>query len=229
MVPTYGCEQQNGLVLPKLKYVCMSELLKSSHRDLLQRCHDILQYLCVFLCVSMPLCVLIAQGVKQGRVGALGYICGCISVNVGGKQIGATVDLLLSPVTARVLFVSCGPLLTQTALLWEGSCCNSPIYTCTHTHTHNRLNTGLLWPFPWVLSNQATAGATWSSQNEKVAIFDISIKMFCQEESVVVMGMFLVVTRQAGLTVLFFKCAYPSMCLPLFLALTVVNTAGTVK
>lgn len=48
--------------------------------------------------------------------------------------------------------------------------------TCTHTYVHtNHTSPGLLWPFPWVLSNQATAGATCPSRKGKVAIFDISI------------------------------------------------------
>lgn len=74
------------------------------------------------------------------------------------------VDWLLGPVTAGVLFVSCGPLLTQTALLWEASCRDLPTYTLTqartHTQTHIYIRCDLLWPFPWVLSNQGTAGAT---------------------------------------------------------------------
>lgn len=50
-------------------------------------------------------------------------------------------------------------------------------------HT-NHTSPGLLWPFPWVLSNQATAGVTCPSQKGKVAIFDISIKLPSEEEGV---------------------------------------------
>lgn len=63
--------------------------------------------------------------------------------------------------------------------------------TCTHTYMPiNNTNLGPLWPFPWVLSNQATAGATCPSQKGKVAIFDISIKLPYEEGGVVVMVVF---------------------------------------
>lgn len=92
------------------------------------------EHFCAFLFVHVvstsSVCSL---GVKQGRVGALGYVCVCMGVYVG--RVWATVDRLLGHVTAGVLFVSCGPLLTPTALLWEASCCDSQ-YTLWHMHAH---------------------------------------------------------------------------------------------
>lgn len=86
-------------------------------------------------------------------------------------------------VTAGVLFVSCGPLLTKTALLWEASCCASlwHMQTVTHTHinTHTCTNSSLVWPFPLVLSNQTTVGVTCPSQKWNIQYmlkYDISIR-----------------------------------------------------
>lgn len=68
-----------------------------------------------------------------------------------------------------------------------------------YMHTKSAPAPGLLWPFPWVLSNQATAGATWPSQKEKVAIFDVSIKLLCQQGGVVGPMLFSVNTEKQGL------------------------------
>jgi len=73
------------------------------------------------------------------------YVCMCVCVCV--VRLPATVDRPPGPVTAGVLFVSRGPLLAQTALLWDASCCESPIHTdtCTHIHKHTQPHT------PWSL------------------------------------------------------------------------------
>lgn len=105
------------------------------------------EHFCVFLFVHVfsvyPCRLVCSVRVKQGPVGALGYVCVHMCVYVG--RLRATVDRPLRPVTAGVLFVSCGPLLTQTALLWEASCCDSPIHTLTHARTHKRTTPHKHW------------------------------------------------------------------------------------
>lgn len=49
--------------------------------------------------------------------------------------LGPTVDCPGCHVTAGVLFVSCGPLLTKTALLWEASCGDSLWHMQTYAQT----------------------------------------------------------------------------------------------
>lgn len=151
---------------------------------------------------------------------ALGYVCACVYVCVCAYSMCVCEEAMshrgrpLGPVTAGVLFVSCGPLLTQTALLWEASCCDS-LLTHARTHTHTKY-TSLRpsWPCPWALSNQATAGVTCPSQKGKVAIFDISIKLPHEEEDGGECGG----DRESGVSLcLFFFC--PPLSLSLFLAL----------
>lgn len=71
----------------------------------------------------------------QGHEGGLGVRL-LILVYVRAMSLWATVDRPRGPVTAGVLFVSCGPLLTQTALLWEASCCDSLWHMHAHIHAH---------------------------------------------------------------------------------------------
>lgn len=109
-------------------------------------------------------------------------------------------------------------------LLWFP---NTHSDTCTHIYTHtNHPSPGLLWPYPWVLSNQSTAGATCPSQKGKVAIFDISIKLPYQW-GVVVMLVFLWWQRIRANLPLLDICFYILFCVSLFLALFVVNIAVT--
>lgn len=54
--------------------------------------------------------------------------------------------------------------------------------------THHHPNACLLGFCPRVLSNWATAGATRPWQKERVAIFDISIKLLCQDGGNVLSG-----------------------------------------
>lgn len=96
-------------------------------------------------------------------------------------------------------------------LLWFP---NTHSDTCTHTRT-NHPSPRLLWPYPWVLSNQSTAGATCPSKKGKVALFDISIKLPYQDKGVALMLVFLWWQRIRTNLLLLYICfaILPCVCL----------------
>lgn len=114
---------------------------------------------CVFLFVpvfSVYPCFLVCSSHRvSSRVAWVpwGTSVACMCAYVGRWRLWATVDRLPGPVTAGVLFVSCGPLLAQTTLLWETSCCDSLIHTLTHARTHAQTQTTQApvscGPVPW--------------------------------------------------------------------------------
>lgn len=77
-----------------------------------------------FASVSGNSALLCVHGLPGSREGALGLRL-LMSLSVRATDLRANADRPRGPVTAGVLSVSCGPLLTQTALLWEASCCDS--------------------------------------------------------------------------------------------------------
>lgn len=50
-------------------------------------CHAILSLPACVFCVPVPPSVLISQGVKQGHMGALGYVCAPFSVYLGRRRV----------------------------------------------------------------------------------------------------------------------------------------------
>lgn len=77
-----------------------------------------------FASVSGTPALLCVRGLPGSREGAL-RVRLLMLVYARATDLRANVDRPRGPVTAGVLSVSCGPLLTQTALLWEASCCDS--------------------------------------------------------------------------------------------------------
>ncbi len=181
--------------------------------------------LCTSVCFFLLVC---SYSVKQGHVGALGYICTCTCVYV--VRLRAAVDRLLSPVTARVLFVSCGPLLTQTALLWEASCCDSLWHKHAHIHTHKPYKSWSLVALSLgAVQRGRSRGHLPFTKGESSNMWYLNYVALqsrtCSGDGGVFDGV-----REAGLlfySLFLFLC--PSMCLSSFLALFVVNIAVTAR
>lgn len=222
LIHTQRLKYQNGLVYPNLVYVCICAPLHSYHAALLLGCNAMavehfyaFPFCACVPCVAMPSCVFI--GCQAGSCGCLGvrlrmYVCVCgEAVSHCGppaRPCDSWGPLRQMRPTAHSDSIIMGSLLLR-----------FPQYTLWHmhtdTHAHRPHIPGLSWPFPWVLSNQATAGATCPSQKGKAEIFDISIKLPYEDSG----G-----DREAGLTFLCFMFVSVLLCLSLFLALFVVNT-----
>lgn len=123
----------------------------------------------------------------QGHVGAWSYVCIRFSLSVGGRrpprcsrpparprQLGSSSSVAAHCSLRQPYYVRTPAVITQHTLERMHA----------HVITHNHPNACLLRFCPRVLSNWATAGATWPSQRERVAIFDISIKLLGQDRSV---------------------------------------------
>lgn len=94
-----------------LSRICLEDFLRTSVRAVFCQCF---RHPCPPLC---PWVARVTRGDLRVRLLMLVY--------ARATDLRANVDRPRGPVTAGVLSVSCGPLLTQTALLWEASCCDS--------------------------------------------------------------------------------------------------------